>query len=336
MQVVAHAIADVLRAGETERLQSEAGRAPARRKRESAIRELRRTHTDKVDFAQHGAGRAPGFSAEPERPAASETVGARQRRNQERCATKPQARKRGGRAKAEAREAIAARDGKKSRASSDPNARARERPARGKRPLGVRSARSVSRERARMTTIVWFRQDLRLRGQPGARCAVKRGGAVVPVYIWSPEDEGDWPPGAASRWWLHQSLQALERSLRERGSRLVLAKGTRHRCSRNARRSERAPPRCTGIAATSPPRSQCSQRVEAELAARGIEVASFNSALLAEPHEVLNQSGKPYRVYTPYLSPHAARPEPPRPCARLEAGGAGELAREAHRSIRSA
>jgi deoxyribodipyrimidine photo-lyase len=73
-------------------------------------------------------------------------------------------------------------------------------------------------------TVLWFRQDLRLRDNPALDAAVKRG-AVVPVYIWAPEEEGEWSPGAASRWWLHQSLQALDASLRERGSGLILAKG---------------------------------------------------------------------------------------------------------------
>jgi deoxyribodipyrimidine photolyase len=75
-----------------------------------------------------------------------------------------------------------------------------------------------------MTTLVWFRQDLRLEDNPALHAASQGDGAVIPVYIWSPEDEGDWPPGAASRWWLHQSLHALDRDLRKRGSRLILAK----------------------------------------------------------------------------------------------------------------
>ncbi len=60
----------------------------------------------------------------------------------------------------------------------------------------------------RVTTIVWFRQDLRLADNPALDAAVKRGEPVIPLYIWSPEDDGDWPPGAASRWWLHHSLHA--------------------------------------------------------------------------------------------------------------------------------
>jgi len=76
-----------------------------------------------------------------------------------------------------------------------------------------------------VTTLVWFRQDLRLADNPALHAAVKRGEPIVPVYIWATDDEGEWPPGAASRWWLHQSLQALDARLRERGSRLVIATG---------------------------------------------------------------------------------------------------------------
>ncbi|MBC8002231.1 MAG: deoxyribodipyrimidine photo-lyase, partial [Opitutaceae bacterium] len=53
-------------------------------------------------------------------------------------------------------------------------------------------------------TIVWFRQDLRVADNPALHAAWKRGGAVVPVFIWAPEEECAWSPGGASRWWLHQ------------------------------------------------------------------------------------------------------------------------------------
>ena len=69
-----------------------------------------------------------------------------------------------------------------------------------------------------LTALVWFRQDLRLADNPALSAAVAAGARIVPVYVWSPEEEGGWAPGAASRWWLHQSLQALDASLRERGS----------------------------------------------------------------------------------------------------------------------
>ncbi len=152
-----------------------------------------------------------------------------------------------------------------------------------------------------LTTIVWFRQDLRLADNPALDAAVKRGEPILPLYIWSPEDDGDWPPGAASRWWLHQSLTALDEALRERGSRLILATGPRNRRTREARPANRrnrrlleSPLRARRDRVLRPPSRKPSPR-------RGIETASFNSALLAEPSDILNLSGKPYRVYTPYM-----------------------------------
>ncbi|HEY0707720.1 MAG TPA: deoxyribodipyrimidine photo-lyase, partial [Polyangia bacterium] len=71
---------------------------------------------------------------------------------------------------------------------------------------------------------MWFRQDLRLADHPALAAAMARG-PVVPVFIWSPEELGDAAPGAASRWWLHQSLRALDHALRSLGSRLILRRG---------------------------------------------------------------------------------------------------------------
>ena len=60
-----------------------------------------------------------------------------------------------------------------------------------------------------MTTIVWFRQDLRLADNPALAAAALAGGPVIPVYILAPDEEGAWAPGGASRWWLHYSLARL-------------------------------------------------------------------------------------------------------------------------------
>ena len=58
--------------------------------------------------------------------------------------------------------------------------------------------------------IVWFLQDLRLSDNPALSAAAPKNIVVIPVFIWSPEEEGSWTPGAASRWWLHQSLKRLD------------------------------------------------------------------------------------------------------------------------------
>jgi deoxyribodipyrimidine photo-lyase len=61
--------------------------------------------------------------------------------------------------------------------------------------------------------IVWFRQDLRVIDNPALTAAADSGNSVLPVYILDDGNAGNWKIGAASRWWLHQSLISLNESL---------------------------------------------------------------------------------------------------------------------------
>ncbi|UCE62968.1 MAG: deoxyribodipyrimidine photo-lyase, partial [Nitrospirota bacterium] len=62
------------------------------------------------------------------------------------------------------------------------------------------------------TSIVWFRNDLRLEDNPALQAASAYGGPVVPLYIWETDESEAWPMGSASQWWLHQSLVSLDQS----------------------------------------------------------------------------------------------------------------------------
>lgn len=72
--------------------------------------------------------------------------------------------------------------------------------------------------------ILWLRQDLRLSDQ-AALVAAAAEGPIIPVYILDDAIARQWAMGGASLWWLHHSLKALDDSLREKGSRLVLRRG---------------------------------------------------------------------------------------------------------------
>ena len=61
------------------------------------------------------------------------------------------------------------------------------------------------------TAIVWFRRDLRLADNPALGAAATRRERVVALYVHAPDEEGEWPPGAASHWWLHHSLARARR-----------------------------------------------------------------------------------------------------------------------------
>src|SRR5262245_2426386 len=89
-------------------------------------------------------------------------------------------------------------------------------------------------------TLLWFRCDLRLQDNPALHAAAGRGGAVIPVYILDDNGEGGWRPGGASRWWLHHSLAELDASLRDRGSRLTMARGEADRVLRDLVRETHA------------------------------------------------------------------------------------------------
>lgn len=69
-------------------------------------------------------------------------------------------------------------------------------------------------------TIVWFRRDLRIEDNPALATAAKDG-RVLPVFVWCPSEEGQFFPGRVSRWWLKQSLEHLDQSLRSLGVPLV-------------------------------------------------------------------------------------------------------------------
>ena len=148
------------------------------------------------------------------------------------------------------------------------------------------------------TTVVWFRHDLRLADHPALTAACARG-RVVPLFVWSPEREEPWAPGGAHRWWLHGHLPSLDADLREKGSRLVLRAG-------DPLEQIRAVLRETGADAVywnrryAPNLTALSNPVADALAADGIEVKRFASALLHDPSAIRTGSGTPYRVFTPY------------------------------------
>jgi deoxyribodipyrimidine photo-lyase len=148
-------------------------------------------------------------------------------------------------------------------------------------------------------SILWFRQDLRLADNAALAAAVARGGPVIPVYIWSPAEEGDWEPGRASRWWLDRSLVDLDASLKRAGSRLIVRRG-RSEAVLRALMSETGADGIFLNRRYEPAAAGRDVDLTTSLASNGTDVFVFNDSLLFDPTHVLNNSGEPYRVFTPY------------------------------------
>ncbi|MEE4295744.1 MAG: deoxyribodipyrimidine photo-lyase, partial [Wenzhouxiangella sp.] len=160
------------------------------------------------------------------------------------------------------------------------------------------------------TAIVWFRRDLRLTDNPALAQACRDHDCVIPLYVFDPEAEGNWAPGGASRWWLHQSLSVLSENLSRRGSRLVLAAGDSDKALQRVMKS-------TGAQAIywnrvyEPAFVERDTRIKKSLQAQGFSVRSHASALLFEPWEMLKADETPYLVFTPFWKQMQKRWRPP-------------------------
>ena len=140
--------------------------------------------------------------------------------------------------------------------------------------------------------ILWFRQDLRLRDNPALIAAHETGRPIVPLYILDDHNSGEWKMGGASRWWLHQSLSALNQSLEKR---MVFEAGDPLPILEKLMQETGATDvfwnRCY-----EPWRITRDKQIKEKL----IGTKSFNGALLFEPHTVLKDDGTPYKVFTPF------------------------------------
>jgi deoxyribodipyrimidine photo-lyase len=144
-------------------------------------------------------------------------------------------------------------------------------------------------------SIFWFEQDLRLSDNPALTAAVNQGN-VLPIYIIDPDNAGKQHLGAASRWWLHHSLQALNESL---AGKLNLYQGNAINiiddlCRRFA---------ITGVywnRRYEPWRISREKIIKQQLLSQGVHAESYNGSLLHEPWTILKKDATPYKVFTPY------------------------------------
>jgi len=161
-----------------------------------------------------------------------------------------------------------------------------------------------------MTTLVWFRQDLRLADNPALTAALAAGGPVIPVYVFAPGEELGWRPGGAARWWLHQSLARLNASLIERGSQLCIRAGGDSLSVLRALIRESGAERVVWNRRYEPAIIARDRNIKAALRADGLETGSYNSALLNEPWTIRTKSGGPFQVFTPFWRHCLTLPDP--------------------------
>ncbi|SEW11770.1 deoxyribodipyrimidine photo-lyase [Cognatiyoonia koreensis] len=143
--------------------------------------------------------------------------------------------------------------------------------------------------------LMWFRRDLRLGDHEALSAACDSGRPVIPVFIYDEETQGQ---GAAPRFRLSLSIEALSKSLVEKKSKLILRKGDAYSCLSKLIKE-------TGAGSVywsrlyDPVSKDRDTRIKAALKKDGIEAKSFKGHVLFEPWTVETKSGGFYKVYTP-------------------------------------
>ena len=146
-----------------------------------------------------------------------------------------------------------------------------------------------------MKTIMWFRQDLRLSDNPALIEAVNSG-EIIPIYILDDYHSGSQKMGAASRVWLHHSLESLDRSLKRN---LKFFRGPADQILLELIRQTKAE-KIVWTRCYEPWRMTRDTSIKKQIKELGVEVKSFAGSLLWEPHEIQKSDGTHYRVFTPF------------------------------------
>lgn len=157
------------------------------------------------------------------------------------------------------------------------------------------------------TTIVWFRQDLRLKDNPALSFAAEHGN-IIPLYIHDETCREANGIGGASKWWLHHSLLSLAENLQEN---LIITRGKPLQILQEVIRITGAT-RVVWNRCYEPYARERDSEIKHKLKESGIGVISFNGSLLWEPMTVLKKDQTPYKVFTPYYRKGCLAAQQPR------------------------
>jgi len=177
--------------------------------------------------------------------------------------------------------------------------------------------------------IVWFRDDLRLSDHPALHAAARSGAPLLCLYVLDETSDVVRPLGGAARWWLAQSLRALEATLQSVGGRLVLRRGPTAEIITTVAREVRAQAVYWNDIAQAPYLA-IARQLKATLATLGITARNFPGDLLVSPADIRTKDGRGLRVFTPFWRRVLAQGDPPRPQpAPQELHGPAEVASDA-------
>jgi deoxyribodipyrimidine photo-lyase len=162
--------------------------------------------------------------------------------------------------------------------------------------------------------IVWFRSDLRISDHPALHAAAGTGQPVICLFVFDEPGRASTarPLGGASRWWLAQSLRALQKSVNALGSTLLLRKGEAATVISDVARETGAKAVFWNEIAQRPHEAQA-RAVTAVLNKIGVSSQSYPGDLLTSPADIRTNDDRGFRVFTPFWRRVQALGDPPQP-----------------------
>lgn len=146
----------------------------------------------------------------------------------------------------------------------------------------------------------WIRRSLRIEDNLClAQLLQNTKAPVLPIYIWAPDEEAPWQPGAASCWWLNHSLVSLKASLEKMGlPLLVLNQPTQSAFELIKEHFTIASIVCDELPEAALIRQE--KTIQTWAAQNKIVFNSVQNNLLFNHADIRNKTDKPYQVYTPF------------------------------------
>jgi deoxyribodipyrimidine photo-lyase len=157
-------------------------------------------------------------------------------------------------------------------------------------------------------SIIWFRRDLRL-ADNAALAEAMRQGEVIPAFVIDPVLLNSDRVGAKRVAWLAANLRELDRSLRQRGSQLIVRRGEPAVELLKLARETGATNMYFNLDLT-PYAQKRDQRVALELEAQGVAVETFDDLTIHHPEEIVTLTGRPYQVFTAFKRAWLTLPKP--------------------------
>lgn len=160
-------------------------------------------------------------------------------------------------------------------------------------------------------TIVWFRKDLRLHDHPALWEASRRG-AVIPLFIWTEQDQAEYRANEGSSWWLYHSLKELKVTLQAQKMDFIIKSGDEFEAIMEVIKESKADAFFFNDR-YEPDEVIRQERISSQLESIGVQVHHFAGNLLFSPN-LLNGKNAPYKVFTSFykrgLQEAVAHPNP--------------------------